>query len=69
VAVEIRIRSSFHCTDERSKLPTASPALTAAEPSIRRIVRKISKSTCRNPSSPSVTAISAVRVRLPEKCN
>ena len=62
----MRIPSSFHSTEARSKLATASATLSAVEASIGRIGRKSSKPTSRSPSSPSVIAISAVRVRSPE---
>jgi hypothetical protein len=62
----MRIPSSFHSTDASSKLATASHVLSADEASIGRIGRKISKPTLPSPSSPSVIAISAVRVRSPE---
>ena len=62
----MRMPSSFHSTDERSKPSTASPALAAVEASIGRIGRKISRPTSRSPSSPLVSASSAVCVRSPE---
>ena len=62
----MRIPSSFHSTDERSKPSTASATLSAVEASIGRIGRKISRPTSRRPSSPLVSAISAVRVRSPD---
>ena len=62
----MRIPSSFHSTDERSKPSTASPALAAVEASIGKIGRKISRPTSRRPSSPLVSASSAVWVRSPE---
>ena len=58
--------SSFHSTDARSKLATASDTSAAVEASIGRIGRKISNPTAPSPSSPCVIAISAVRVRSPE---
>ena len=62
----IRIPSSFHSTEARSKLSTASAGLAAVEASIGKIGRNSSKPTSRSPSSPSVIAISAVRERSPE---
>jgi hypothetical protein len=62
----IRIPSTFHSTDDLWKLATASGTLVAVEASIGRIGRKSSSCTARRPSSPSVIAISAVRVRSPE---
>ncbi len=62
----IRIPSSFHSTEERSKLETASATLSAVEASIGKIGRKSSKPTSRRPSAPSRIARSAVRVRSPE---
>ena len=56
----IRIPSSFHSTDERSKPSTASPTLAAVEASIGKIGRKSSNPTSRSPSSPRVSASSAV---------
>jgi hypothetical protein len=62
----MRIPSSFHSTEARSKLETASATLSAVEASIGKIGRKSSKPTARSPCSPSLMAISAVRVRSPE---
>ena len=62
----MRMPSSFHSTDARSKLETASATLSAVEASIGKIGRKSSKPTSRSPSSPPLMAISAVRVRSPE---
>jgi ATP-dependent DNA ligase len=62
----MRMPSSFHSTEARSKPATASTTLSAVEASIGRTGRKSSKPTARRPSSPSVMAISAVRVRSPE---
>ena len=62
----IRIPSSFHSTEARSKPATASATLAAVEASIGRTGRKSSKPTSRSPSSPSPSAISAVRGRSPD---
>ena len=62
----IRIPSSFHSTDDRSKLSTASATLSAVEASIGRTGRKISSPSARSPSSPWVSATSAVSVRSPD---
>jgi hypothetical protein len=62
----IRIPSSFHSTDDLAKLVTASGTLAAVDASIGRIGRKSSSRTAFRPSSPSVIATSAVRVRSPE---
>jgi hypothetical protein len=62
----MRIPSSFHSTDARSKLATASPTLSAVEASIGSTGWNSSKPTPRSPSSPCVSASSAVRVRSPD---
>src|SRR5919198_419775 len=62
----MRIPSSFHSTDARSKPVKASATLSAVEASIGRIGRKISKPTSRSPASPSASASSAVRGRSPD---
>jgi hypothetical protein len=58
--------SSFHSTDERSKLATASDTLAALEASIGKMGRNSSNPTSRRPASPSDIAVSAVRERSPE---
>ena len=50
----MRIPSSFHSTDARSKPAIASATLAPVEASIGRIGRKISKPTARSAASPSV---------------